>query len=106
MPWAFVMKIDAHQHFWKYHAMRHSWITEEMAILKRDFLPENLEPERKASGIDSTIAVQAEQSEDETLFLHQLAARNPSIAGVGGRIDLRSPQTATPNKVFSKFRQV
>jgi L-fuconolactonase len=100
---AFVMKIDAHQHFWKYNAMRHSWITEDMSVLKHDFLPENLEPERKASGIISTIAVQADQSEEETLFLLQLAERNSSIAGVVGWIDLRSPQAARRLKFFSKF---
>src|ERR1700739_675794 len=98
-----VMRIDSHQHFWKYNAMRHSWITEEMSDLKRDFLPENLEVERKASGIDATIAVQADQSEEETLFLLQLAERNPSIAGVVGWIDLCSPQVGKRIKFFSKF---
>jgi L-fuconolactonase len=100
---ALAMRIDAHQHFWKYHAMRHSWITEEMSDLKRDFLPENLEEERKANGIDATIAVQADQSEDETLFLLQLAERNSSIAGVVGWVDLCSPQAAKRIKFFSKY---
>jgi L-fuconolactonase len=100
---AFIMKIDAHQHFWKYHAMRHSWIREEMSVLKRDFLPENLEQERKASGINATVAVQADQSEDETLFLLQLAERNSSIAGVVGWIDLRSPKAMKRMKFFSRF---
>lgn len=97
------MRIDSHQHFWKYNAMRHSWITEEMSLLKRDFLPENLEEERKATRIDATIAVQADQSEEETLFLLQLAERNPSIAGVVGWIDLCSPQAAGRMRFFSKF---
>jgi L-fuconolactonase len=97
------MGIDAHQHFWKYNAVRHSWITEEMSVLKRDFLPENLAEEREANGIDSTVAVQADQSEDETLFLLELAERTPSIAGVVGWIDLRSPQAAKRLKFFSKF---
>ena len=100
------MRIDSHQHFWKYNAMRHSWITEEMSVLKHDFLPENLEEERKANGIDATIAVQADQSEEETLFLLQLAARNSSIAGVVGWIDLRSPQVAKRLKFFSKFEKL
>ena len=97
------MKIDAHQHFWKYHAMRHSWIREEMSVLKRDFLPENLEQERSTSGINATVAVQVDQSEDETLFLLQLAERNSSIAGVVGWIDLCSPKAAKRMKFFSRF---
>ena len=100
---ALAMRIDSHQHFWKYNALRHSWITEEMSDLKRDFLPENLEEERKANGIEASIAVQADQSEDETLFLLQLAARNSSIAGVVGWMDLCSPQAAKRIKFFSKF---
>jgi len=81
------MRIDSHQHFWKYNAVRHSWITDEMSVLKRDFLPEDLHEDLRANGIDATIAVQADQSEDETLFLLQLAERNPSMAGVVGWID-------------------
>ena len=104
--WTAAMRIDSHQHFWKYHATRHSWITEEMSALKRDFLPENLEEERRANGIDATIAVQVDQSEDETLFLLQLAERNSSIAGVVGWVDLCSPQAAKRIKFFSKFQKL
>ena len=74
-----------------------------MSALMGDFLPENLEEERRANGIDATIAVQVDQSEDETLFLLQLAERNSSIAGVVGWIDLCSPQAAKRIKFFSKF---
>jgi L-fucono-1,5-lactonase len=97
------MRIDAHQHFWQYNAVRHSWITEEMSLLKRDFMPENLADDRKASNIDATIAVQADQSEEETLFLLQLAQRNSSIASVVGWVDLCSPHAARRLKHFSQF---
>ena len=97
------MRIDAHQHFWQYNAVRHSWITEEMSLLKRDFMPENLDAERKANNMDATIAVQADQSEEETLFLLQLAQRHSSIAGVVGWVDLCSPHAAKRLKHFSQF---
>ncbi len=97
------MRIDAHQHFWQYNAVRHSWITEEMSLLKRDFMPENLGEEREANRIDATIAVQADQSEEETLFLLQLAQRNSSIAGVVGWVDLCSPHASKRLKHFSQF---
>ena len=103
---AFVMRIDSHQHFWKYNAVRHSWISEEMSLLKRDFMPENLDEERKANGINATIAVQADQSEDETLFLLELAEHNPSIAGVVGWIDLCSPQAAKRIQFFAQFERL
>ncbi len=77
-----------------------------MSVLKGDFMPENLEHELKANGIDATIAVQADQSEDETLFLLELAERNPSIAGVVGWIDLCSPKAAERLRFFSKFEKL
>jgi len=83
--------------------VRHSWITEEMSLLKRDFMPENLDEERKANNIQSTVAVQADQSEEETLFLLQLGQRNSSIAGVVGWVDLCSPHAAKRLKFFSQF---
>jgi len=97
------MRIDAHQHFWQYNAVRHSWITEEMSLLKRDFMPQDLDEERKVNNIGSTIAVQADQSEEETLFLLQLAQRNSSIVGVVGWVDLCSPHAAKRLKFFSQF---
>jgi L-fucono-1,5-lactonase len=100
------MRIDSHQHFWKYSAARHSWITDEMSVLKRNFLPEHLDQERRANGIEATIAVQADQSEDETLFLLQLAEGNPSIAGVVGWIDFCSPQAAERMRFFSRFEKL
>src|SRR4029077_2524770 len=84
------MKIDSHQHFWRYNPARHSWITDAMAVLKRDFLPPDLNQELQASGIDASIAVQADQSEDETSFLLDLARQYSTVAGVVGWVDLCS----------------
>jgi len=84
------MRIDSHQHFWKFDPVRDAWITPEMAVIRRDFLPEDLSPELKANGIDATIAVQADQSEAETEFLVELASRHKFIAGVVGWVDLRA----------------
>ncbi len=36
------VRMDAHQHFWRYDAARDTWITDEMAVLRRDFLPGEL----------------------------------------------------------------
>ena len=100
------MTIDSHQHFWRYDAARDGWIKDSMSVLKRDFLPEELEGECKANGIDATIAVQADQSEADTLFLLDLAKRSKRIAGVVGWVDLRSPSVDDRLRFFSKFEKL
>jgi len=97
------MNIDSHQHFWRYDAVRDAWITDSMAVLKRDFLPEQLAPELSANGMDASIAVQADQSENETTFLLGLAEENPGIAGVVGWVDLRSTDVGQRLEHFSHF---
>ena len=84
------MTIDSHQHFWIFDPIRDSWITPEMAVIQRNFLPEDLKPVLDANDIDGCVAVQADQSDSETTFLLQLADANEFIKGVVGWIDLRS----------------
>src|SRR5690606_29151625 len=82
-------RIDAHQHFWRYHPVRDAWITDEMKVIQRDFLPDDVTPVLEANGVSGCIAVQADQSEEETLFLLGLAAQHPVIKGVVGWVDLQ-----------------
>jgi L-fuconolactonase len=84
------MRIDAHQHFWRYSPDEYGWIDESMCALRRDFLPADLQPELAASGFDACVAVQARQTLEETRWLLQLAEDNPFIAGVVGWADLRA----------------
>lgn len=100
------MTIDSHQHFWRYDAARDGWITNSMSVLKRDFLPKDLEGECNANGIDATIAVQADQSEAETLFLLELAEGSKRIAGVVGWVDLRSPRVEERLQFFSQHKRL
>lgn len=97
------MTIDSHQHFWHYNPQRDTWITDEMSVLKKDFLPGDLLPELKANGVDGCIAVQADQSEAETQFLLRLAESHPEIHGVVGWVDLRAPNVAERLSSFSQF---
>jgi len=83
------LRIDAHQHFWKYDPVKDSWITAEMQKIQRDFLPANLLEEIKAIQIEGTIAIQADESEAETGFLLELAAENDFIKAIVGWIDLK-----------------
>lgn len=77
-----------------------------MSVLKRDFLPEQLLPELASNGIDASIAVQADQSERETLFLLDCAAQHPEIAGVVGWVDLRSTNLPERLAFFSQFKKL
>ena len=56
-------RIDAHQHFWEYRQPDYAWISDEMAVLQRDFLPEDLRRLLSAARFDGCVAVQARQSE-------------------------------------------
>ena len=100
------MKIDAHQHFWRYDPRRDRWITDEMQVLKRDFLPEDLRAERTAAGVGWTVAVQADSSENETHFLLGLAESDPEIAGVVGWVDLCAENVAERLDYFSQFEKL
>jgi L-fuconolactonase len=84
------MRLDAHQHFWRYTAEEFGWLTGELARLRRDFLPADLEPELSEAAVDGTIAVQARQSVDETRWLLELASQHAWIRGVVGWVDLRA----------------
>ncbi|HEY0652733.1 MAG TPA: amidohydrolase family protein [Chryseosolibacter sp.] len=95
------MIIDSHQHFWKYAPATHSWISDDMNVLKRDFLPGDFETIARSKGIAGTVAVQADQSEDETDFLLSLAKKSEFIKGVVGWVDLRAANLDTSLKKYS-----
>jgi len=81
--------IDSHQHFWIYNSARDTWIDDSMDIIRRDFLPKDLEEILVKNNIEACVAVQADQSETETEFLLQCAQDNSFIKGVVGWVDLK-----------------
>jgi len=83
------MRIDSHQHFWRYDAAQYPWIPQG-SPLHRDWLPDDLAPLLAASGLDGCVAVQARQTFEESRWLLELAERAPIIKGVVGWVDLRS----------------
>lgn len=96
--------IDAHQHFWRYDVVTHEWINDEMSVIRRDFLPAQLEPVLKQNGISGCVAVQADQSEKETDFLLQLAEEHDFIKGVVGWVDLRADNIKERLDHYKAFR--
>jgi len=85
-----MIRIDAHQHFWRYRAADYPWMGEGMERLRRDCLPQQLRPLLDAQGIDACIAVQARAAAGETDFLLDLAREHDWIAAVIGWVDLRA----------------
>ena len=99
-------RIDAHQHFWKFDAIRDSWINEDMAILKNDFLPINLESLLKENGINGSVVVQSDQSEKENIFQLKNAAENDFIRGVVGWVDLQSADIEDRLVYYQQFKKL
>jgi L-fuconolactonase len=99
-------KIDAHQHFWKFDPVRDSWINDEMKIIRKDFLPADLEPLLKQNGFDGCVAVQSDQSEQENDFHLQLAGKFDFIKGIVGWIDLQAENTEERLEYYSRFKKI
>lgn len=81
-------RIDAHQHFWKYNPIQHNWISNEMSIIQKDFLPSDLEPLLNNQNIHGSVLVQVDQNPKANEFLLKLAAEHSFIKGVVAWIDL------------------
>jgi L-fuconolactonase len=100
------MIIDAHQHFWQFDPVRDKWIDDTMRILQRDFLPQDLKNIYENLGIDGCIPVQADQSENETIFLLELANKYSFIKTVVGWVDLRSDNIEERLDFFSAYKKL
>ena len=100
------MIIDTHVHFWKYDKKRDAWITDDMKILKQDYLPAHLISTLKRNGVDGCVAVQAGQSEYETHFLIELAKTHSEIKGVVGWTDLQSKNVEERLQFFSQYNSI
>ncbi len=100
------MTIDSHQHFWKYDSQKYDWINDDMKVIQRDFMPSDLEPILKQHYIDGCISVQANQSEEETDFLLELADKNDFIKGISGWIDLRANNIYDRLEYYSELKKL
>lgn len=83
------MRIDSHQHFWRYDAEQYPWI-KPGSPLHRDWLPEDLEALQAPLELHGSIVVQARQNLEESRWLLELAEHHPRILGVVGWVDLRA----------------
>ncbi len=98
--------IDAHQHFWKFDPVRDSWITDDMAVIQRDFMPHDLQPLLEKHGLEGCVVVQSDQSEDETIFQVSNATQYSFIKGVVGWTDLRAPNVEERLSAYSAYSKL
>ncbi len=98
------MRIDSHQHFWRYSRNEYPWIKQDWPI-RRNFLPADLAVELDTCGIDGCIAVQARQTTEESRWLLELANSSDIIKGVVGWVDLRSPGVMADLSLFASHRK-
>jgi L-fuconolactonase len=99
-------RIDSHQHFWQFDPVRDSWINEDMSVIQKDFLPENLKPVLEQNGFEGCVVVQSDQSEVENEFQLNNAAKHDFIKGVVGWVDLRSASVEERLVYYSQFEKM
>ena len=96
--------IDSHQHFWKYNPVRDSWIGDDMAVIKKDFLPQDLRIVMEQNKVDGCIIVQSDQSEEENMFQLNNAATYKFIRGIVGWVDLQATDIEERLNFYSGFK--
>ncbi|WP_407427207.1 amidohydrolase family protein [Arcticibacter sp.] len=99
-----MLKLDSHQHFWRFDPVRDAWIGDDMRVIQRDFLPEDLQLELDKQSINGCIAVQSDQSEADNAFLIELASMHPFIKGVVGWVDLQAENIEETLQFYSQYK--
>jgi L-fuconolactonase len=103
------MRIDAHQHFWDLDRFPYPWMPPAPSPLRRNFLPEDLQPILERNRIDGSIVVQATTHPGEAAWLLDLAEKHSFIRGVVAWVDLTSselPHTLDTLQRHPKFKGV
>src|SRR2546425_9595180 len=100
------MKIDAHQHFWRYDAAEYAWIDDSMRGLRRDFLPDDAKREMSRAGFDAGVAAPARQTLQETRLPLSLADAHATVAGVVGWVGLQADDVRPPPARIADHRKL
>jgi L-fuconolactonase len=98
--------IDTHQHLWVMSERAYSWIEPAYGPLYDDFTPERLAPEIPASGVTSSVLVQAADTYDDTFYMLDVAAHSDFVQGVVGWVPFERPnesRTALETLAKSKY---
>ncbi|MEO1250101.1 MAG: amidohydrolase family protein [Pseudomonadota bacterium] len=80
--------IDSHHHLWDPDNGEFTWMTDEVAPLRRIFSAEDLRPLIAEAGVDATVLVQTQHRIQETHEYLQTAHDVDFVAGVVGWVDI------------------
>ncbi len=86
--------VDAHHHFWDPSRADYPWMTDELAVIRRPFGPDDLRPLLAENCVDRTVLVQTRSSLEETKEFLQTAESTGFVAGVIGWVDLAAAGVA------------
>ncbi len=89
-----MMRVDAHQHFWRMSDRAGQWPPADLAAIHRDFLPDDLVASLAGADITATVLVQSLPSAADTQFLLDLADAHEFVRGVVGWVDMKAPDAA------------
>lgn len=82
---------DTHIHIWDLAKVKYQWLEGNTTILNKTYSLEELEPQRKATGITAGVLVQAANNFEDTDLMLEAAAAHPWIKGVVGWFPLLDP---------------
>lgn len=82
--------IDTHHHYWNYNPVEFDWIDDEMAVIRKSFLPDDMRKTLADTEVSGVITVQARQSIEETDWLISMAAEYDFMKGIVGWMPLSS----------------
>jgi L-fuconolactonase len=88
------MIIDAHQHYWQPRRGDYGWLEQAPMPLRKDFLPADIQAERRLAGVGASVLVQAAPTEAETRYLFELAHTDDDVLGVVGWVDFEAADVA------------
>lgn len=74
--------IDTHIHVWDFSRAEYPWLKDDTSILNRTYTIDEIEEERKISGVTDGIMVQASCNLDDTNLMLEVAEQNSWIHGV------------------------
>jgi L-fuconolactonase len=83
--------VDTHVHVWNFERANYAWLQGDTSILNRSYHIEELDKERKKTGITDGVLVQAANNFEDTDWMLELAEKNEWIKGVVGWLPLLHP---------------
>ena len=99
------MKIDSHHHFWRYSQEEYGWINDDMRVIRRSFLPDDLKQVITEVGVGGVVSVQARQSLEETEDLLRWGREHDFICGVVGWVPLVSDSVRADIEKFADWEE-